>query len=213
METARSIETDDSYRERFPGSERERLATLRRYEVLDTPPEERFDRITRLAAHLFEAPVAQITLVDTDRQWAKSTVGVDRAAAECARENSWCARVIETPGVEVVEDVAQDARFAGSRFATESHRARFYAAAPLTTAGGMRLGTLCVFDTQPRPAVSNEKKVLLRDLAATVVDELELRRSLEDTRAAEQALHASEQKYARLFESANDAILIFEPKE
>ena len=185
----RAASSDGAGRER---EERERLAALWRYDVLDTPPEERFDRVTRLAAHLTEAPMAQISLIDADRQWVKSAYGRSREEATCPREESWCARTLETPDVTVVENVQQDERFAESRLVTGPLQVCFYAAAPLVAGDGARIGTLCVFDTQVR-TLSEEKQALLRDLAATVVDELELRQSLADASETEAALREEEQ--------------------
>ena len=203
---------EDRPTEQQERQEQERLAALHRYDVLaGAPPEECFDRLTRLAAHLTGAPGAQIRFVGAGRQWAASTYGGDCEDAEGARAKSCCARVIETPGVEVVEDARQDERCAGGGPAAESPSVRFCAAAPLQTPSGARIGALCVFGPEPR-SLSEDRQQALRDLAATVVDQLERERALVRAREAEAAQRASEEKYARLFETANDAILIFEPE-
>ncbi|PSQ67979.1 MAG: hypothetical protein BRD29_04960 [Bacteroidetes bacterium QH_2_67_10] len=204
--------TEQQERQEQERQEQERLAALHRYDVLaGAPPEECFDRLTRLAAHLTGAPEAQIRFVGAGRQWAASTYGGDCEDAEGARAKSCCARVIETPGVEVVEDARQDERCAGGGPAVESPSVRFCAAAPLQTPSGARIGALCVFGPEPR-SLSEDRQQALRDLAATVVDQLERERALVRAREAEAAQRASEEKYARLFETANDAILIFEPE-
>jgi PAS domain S-box-containing protein len=157
--------------------ERRRLAELRRYGILDTPPEAAFDRITRLTAHLLQVPIAQVTLVDEQRQWFKSSHGLD--ATETPRDVSFCAHAILSDEVMVVPDATHDSRFAANALVTGEPRIRFYAGAPLKSAGGANLGTLCAIDTKPRQLTPRDTE-MLRDLAALACDELELRLALRE---------------------------------
>jgi PAS domain S-box-containing protein len=156
----------------------DRLGALRRYDILDTAPEEAFDRLTRLAAHLFDAPLAIVNFVTGDRQWFKSAVGTNER--ETGLDISICVYTVGQDGavgqdgVFVVEDLADDARFADNPFIADEGL-RFYAGAPLVTPDGHRLGTLCVLDTEPR-SLSEADTARLADLAEMVMDELELRR-------------------------------------
>ncbi|VVD91908.1 putative GAF sensor diguanylate cyclase [Pandoraea communis] len=153
--------------------EAERLAALRRYEILDTPPEPAFDRIVRLASHLLGTPIALISLIDETRQWFKARQGID--AAQTPRSMAFSAHAILDDDVLVVPDARADRRFADHPLVTGEPNIRFYAGAPLRTPEGHRLGTLCVIDRRPR-TLDDEKRALLADLSALVVDELELRR-------------------------------------
>jgi PAS domain S-box-containing protein len=150
-----------------------RLEALRRYDILDTEPEEAFDRLTRLAAHLFDVPVAIVNFVTGDRQWFKSAVGTNER--ETGLDVSFCVHAVGDDDVMVVEDLAEDERFVDNPYVTEEGF-RFYAGAPLVTPDGHRLGTLCVLDTEPR-ALSGADTAQLADLAKMVMDELELRRT------------------------------------
>ena len=149
-----------------------RLRELRRYAVLDTPLEEAFDRITRLSARLLTVPVSLVTLVDEDRQWFKSAYGWDKR--ETPRELSFCAHAIAFEDVMVVADATADERFSANSLVTGDPRIRAYAGAPLKSANGFNLGTLCAIDTKPR-TFSRDEQEILRDLAMLVRDELELR--------------------------------------
>ena len=152
-----------------PEDEPQRLAALQRLQILDTAPEERFDRITRLASALFDAPVALVTLVDADRQWFKSRVGAGQQ--ESSREVSFCAHAIHQPEPLVVTDALNDDRFADNPMVSGGPRVRFYAGHPLATPDGYRVGTLCVVDTRPRQPTA-QQLTLLADLAALVQREL-----------------------------------------
>lgn len=152
--------------------ESSRLDALYRYDILDTPPEEKFDRIARLASHCLNAPMALITFIDDDRQWFKSCVGLD--LDETAREHSFCDQNLQDDAVMIVEDATTIPRFADNPLVTGPPHIRFYAGAPLITPDGHMLGSLCVLDTVPRAADSVNQTVL-NDLADTVVTELELR--------------------------------------
>jgi PAS domain-containing protein len=177
-------------------AETARLQELQRYKVLDTAPELAFDRITKLAARLFEVPVALITFIDRDRQWFKSCHGME--AGQTERETSFCAHTIEDSEVMVVPDARLDPRFAQNPYVTGEPHLRFYAGAPLRTSQGMALGSLCINDTHPRE-FSDQQRATLADLAAMVVDELELRlaaqtlkREAAERREAEATLRESQ---------------------
>ncbi|KQP11681.1 GAF domain-containing protein [Pseudorhodoferax sp. Leaf265] len=142
----------------LPADEDARLRALRALLVLDTPPEERFDRIVRFAAEQMDMPIALVSLVDGDRQWFKSRIGM--AAAQTARDISFCAHAILQPGTFVVEDALLDARFADNPLVTGAPHVRFYAGAPLSAPGGERVGTLCVLDSRPRNLDAVELAVL-----------------------------------------------------
>ncbi len=157
----------------LPDDEIDRLAALRRYEVLDTPPERSFDRLTRVAARAFNAPVSLVTLVDSQRQFFKSHHGYQ--ITETPREHSFCAHSILSPGITIATDTTTDPRFADNPFVLNAPHVRFYAAAPLTTSDGFRLGTLCVLDMQPRPLPDPSLLAMLEDLADEVVEQLDLR--------------------------------------
>src|SRR4051812_16273545 len=127
----------------MPGSiEERRLAALQRYRVLDTPEDAAFDRVTEMAARLFQAPLAVVSFVDAERQWFKSHFGL--SIAETARAGSFCSHAILSDQVMVVPDPAKDERFRGAPMTVGSMRIRFYAGAPLITPDGHRLGTVAV---------------------------------------------------------------------
>ncbi|HEY9780494.1 MAG TPA: GAF domain-containing sensor histidine kinase [Leptolyngbyaceae cyanobacterium] len=168
-----------------PLNEVERLEALRRYSILDTPPEETFDRITALAARLFNVPIALISLVDEFRAWFKSCYGFD--SCEIPRDATICSFAVLSDNILVVPDTRKDSRFACSPFAV-SGTIRFYAGAPLITHDGFNLGTLCLVDSKPRSEFSAEQQATLSDLAAMVVDELELRVAADKIKQMDTAL-------------------------
>ncbi|RYF92249.1 MAG: PAS domain S-box protein, partial [Caulobacteraceae bacterium] len=157
-------------------SESDRLAALKAFEVLDTPPEPAFDRLTALAADLFDTPMALVSLIDHDRQWFKARVGLD--ACSTPRDEAFCNHALDLePGsVLVVEDASQHPIFKTVPAVTGEMGIRFYAGALLTTAAGAALGTLCVFDTVARPRPSERQLKRLSMLAEMVVETLEGRR-------------------------------------
>ncbi len=159
----------------LPPDEAARQRALDSYCVVGTDPESRFDNITRLAAQFFGTTIALVSLIDHDRQWFKSQVGLD--ATETPRDLAFCAHAIHSDDVLVVWDALQDPRFAGNPLVTAAPHIRFYAGAPLL-ADGHRLGTLCVIDTVPHPDFSPRDAETLAQLAKLVVDELELRREI-----------------------------------
>ena len=157
----------------LPFNESERLEKLATYNILDTLPEESFERVTRLAAKLIGTPIVLISLVDRDRQWFKSRVGLD--AQETPRDLAFCAHTILGSDVMVVADATQDERFADNPLVTGQPNIRFYAGAPLKTPEGLNMGTLCAIDRVARTLTEEEIQVL-RDLSRIVMQELELRR-------------------------------------
>lgn len=162
-----------------PQNEAARLAALREYEVLDTDPEVGFDDLTLLAASICEVPISLITLIDSDRQWFKSRVGLE--VPETPLEHSMCAYAILQPQMLVVEDAARDANFATHPAVARPDGIRFYAGTPLITPEGFALGTLCVADRVPHRLLP-EQRYALEALGRQVQTQLELRRMLRDLR-------------------------------
>jgi len=153
----------------LPPDESVRLQTLRALNVLDTSHEERFDRLTRLAKRLFGVPIALVSLVDVDRQWFKSCVGLP--VRETSRDISFCGHAILGTDIMLVRDALADPRFSDNPMVTGAPGIRFYAGCPLTMANGSRVGTLCLIDVVPRD-LSEEDRELLRDLARMAEQEL-----------------------------------------
>lgn len=183
--------------------EERRLRVLIDLDLLDSPPDERFDRITRLAARLFGVPTALVSLVDADRQWFKSRVGLP--LSETPRSSSFCAHAILQDDVMVVRDACQDERFAANPLVLGEAGIRFYAGSPIEAGDGMRIGTLCIIDRVPRE-FDDEQRTLLRDLAGIVANEvaaLELKVVAERERRGAAALRA-------LLEHLPDGVLLFD---
>ncbi len=200
----------------IPANEADRLEALARYDVLDTPAEAEFDDFTWLASRICGAPIALISLVDAERQWFKSKVGLD--ADETPRDMAFCAHALHGPELFEVPDAFEDARFADNPLVTGALGVRFYAGAPLTTPAGLRLGTLCVIDHVAR-SLSLEQRESLARLGRQVVAQLELRlakKELEDRLAAQiqadeeiKALHADLKHHATQLELANRELTDF----
>lgn len=152
-----------------PIDETARLLSLHSLRILDTPSEERFDRITRMAQRMFGVEICLISLVDSDRQWFKSKQGLD--ACETPREISFCGHAINADEILIVGDARTDPRFQDNPLVTEAPFIRFYAGCPIRGPRGHRIGTLCLIDSKPR-GLSIEDQETLRDLAAMVEDEL-----------------------------------------
>ena len=155
----------------FPLDETARLMSLHSLRILDTAPEERFDRITRMSKRMFNVEIALISLVDSHRQWFKSKQGLD--ACETDRNISFCGHAILDSQVFIVGDAANDPRFADNPLVTGQPKIRFYAGCPIRGPMGHRIGTLCIIDPNPRGMTVDEQETL-RDLAAMVEDELAL---------------------------------------
>ena len=172
--------------------ERERLEAVKRYAVLDTPAEGAFDRVTRLAAQLFDAPMAIVSVIDHDRIWFKSAHGLS-GIPEIPREPGLCSTAIEQNEPYVLRDASLDERSKNNSLVSGAFGLRFYAGVPLHTNDGHNLGTLCVIDNRPREA--DETKIeMLVTLAKIVVDELELRlaaRRLADNESRRETSEAS----------------------
>ena len=152
-----------------------RLAAVRRYDILDTPPDGSFERITALAASLFKVPISIISLVDHDRVWFKSHHGLE-GVTQIGKEPGLCASAIIQNDAWILEDASTDIRSLSNPLVAGDFGLRFYAGIPLTTVDGYNLGTLCVIDREPR-TVTEEQIAQLRNLASVVMDQMELRLS------------------------------------
>jgi diguanylate cyclase (GGDEF)-like protein len=150
-----------------------RLAAVKRYEILDTEPEIPFDRITGLVKAVMDVPMASISLIDADRQWLKSCVGM--GAGDTPREISFCTHTIQAREPMVIEDASKDARFAENPLVTGPPHIASYLGVPLTTPDGYNLGSLCAIDTKPR-IYSDAQIEVMKSFAALAMNELELRR-------------------------------------
>nr|WP_321457114.1 sensor domain-containing diguanylate cyclase [uncultured Cohaesibacter sp.] len=153
-------------------SEIRRLQELQRYAILDSEPEEAFDRITRLTKNLLNAPIALISLVDEDRQWFKSHQGLQMC--ETSKDGSFCAYAIETAQPFIIEDTLLDDRFKNSEMVLGETNIRFYAGIQLISPSGLCLGVLCIMDHVPRKLSENQLSDLY-DMSRIVIDEIELR--------------------------------------
>jgi signal transduction histidine kinase len=152
--------------------ETQRIKALKRYDILDTPADGTFDRITKLAAKLLNVPIAIVTLVDTDRIWFKSRYGLD--VTQIGRDPGLCASAILSDEIYIVEDALKDPRTLANPLVAGSFGLQFYAAAPLKVKDGFNLGTLCIIDKNPRKLTYLEKQIL-QDLADILIDEMEVR--------------------------------------
>ncbi len=193
-------------------SEADRLAAIESYGILDTPREEDFDNIAKLAAEICNVPIAIVSIVAEGRQWFKAKVGIE--IQETPLIVSICRYTIQQHGIFVVPDLTKDERFSDNPMAVSAPHLRFYAGAVLETPEGLPIGTMCVLDYQPRQLTDKEASAL-KILARQVIIQLELRRSLqakirseEKLRTSIEALTASELSYRRLFEAAQDGVLI-----
>ena len=185
-----------------PSDERQRLAVLRNLGVLDTPVEESYERVVRLAARLFDVPIALVSLVDEHRQWFKARFGVE--VQETSRDLAFCAHAIaaENDDMFVVTDAVADPRFADNPFVLGESGIRFYAGQPLSV-HGHRVGTLCVVDRRPRQLTDVERETL-RDLAS-VVEDLLSRRELQ---AVVIELESSESRKAQILATMHDGLIL-----
>ncbi|HEU4867163.1 MAG TPA: GAF domain-containing protein [Actinomycetota bacterium] len=171
-----------------PHDEPARLSAVRRYDILDTPAEGSFDRIAALAARCLDAPIGMVTIVDHDRIWCKARFGLE--VEELERASGFCTSAIFQADPYVVLDASLDPRFLTNRLVAEEFGMRFYAAAPIVTHDGYRLGTVNVMDRNPRE-ITQAQMETLQDLAAIVVDALELRLSARRLLAIQKSWHSS----------------------
>jgi GAF domain-containing protein len=156
----------------IPANEEERLASLHALALLDTEPEERFDRITKTATQVFQVPISTLTLVDAKREWFKSCQGLP--GREGDRAISFCGHALLASDVFVVPDTKKDKRFSDNPMVTGKPFIRFYAGVPLLSADGQRIGVFCIKDTEPRE-FSVEQQALLKNLATWAELELNAR--------------------------------------
>ena len=152
-----------------------RVSALQKYAILDSEPEQAFDDLTLLASYVCKTPIALISLIDEDRQWFKSKVGI--SATETSRDIAFCSTAIQQPDVLVVPDTLQDERFRTNPLVVSEPNIRFYAGAPLINEDGYALGTLCVVDRTPRN-LAPEQEAALKALSRLVLMQLEFRRNL-----------------------------------
>lgn len=154
---------------RIPDNEQQRLETLRSLKILDTSAEERFDRLTRMAKRMFGVPIALVSLVDENRQWFKSCIGLE--ASETPRDISFCGHAILGEDIFIIPNASEDGRFADNPLVVGEPEIRFYAGCPLRALNGQKLGTLCIIDQKPRDFGRDDLEAL-QDLAAMVEREL-----------------------------------------
>jgi len=187
----------------IPADEADRLADLRSLRVLDTPPERRFDRIVKLAATIFETPIAYIALIDSERQWFKARQGLCRV--ETDRSTSFCGHTITQDEPLVVPDALLDSRFSDNPMVTGDPHVRFYAGVPLKGPAGYNVATLCLADTEPREFSSEQLGVLLSlaemaERELQMVDVIESQARLIDTQ--KELVRTQERLHAELDEAA-----------
>lgn len=185
----------------IPENEEARLAVLRAYQILDTPPEKAFDDLVQLASHICGAPIALMSLVDHNRLWIKSRVGLD--ANETPRETAFCSHTILGEDLMIVADTHNDSRFAGNPLVTSSPHIRFYAGAPLRARSGHNLGALCVVDAKPRELDSHQRQALAV-LSAQITVQLEMRAAFRALAANESSSRAQAEAIERLQAQKND---------
>jgi PAS domain S-box-containing protein len=187
-------ELGNSTKDTWWDEEAERITELYRYEILDTPPDPTFDRVTQRAASLFAAPISLITFVDLQRQFFKSHYGLN--ISETPREYAFCSHAIQTSKVMVVCDATEDVRFSESPLVLGPPKIRFYAGASIETVAGFRVGTLCVIDTKPRATPDEQQLAALSYLAKHVGDLLELHRAKRELATSRRISHETEQRAA-----------------
>jgi PAS domain S-box-containing protein len=190
-----------------PQNELERLSALHLYNILDTEPEEAFDRITALAARLFSVPVVALSLSDQNRQWFKSCRGLE--VREISREIAFCGHAILSTETLVIPDTKLDPRFIENPLVLGGPKIRFYAGAPLQTQDGYILGTLCIADQKPR-SLSPEEQKSLEDLAAIIVSQIEPRIFLDRIAKTERAFKRSEANLKAIFDNSSQSFVLID---
>lgn len=183
----------------LPANETERLAALARYNILDTPLEQAFDDLAVLAAQICGVPIALVTLIDAERQWFKTSYGIE-GIHETSRDVAFCAHTILHDDVMIVPDAYSDERFADNPLVTEAPHVRFYAGMPLITDDGYALGSLCVLDQSPR-VLSSEQIDVLRRLGRQVQLLLELRGKRSENATLLQQLAAQHESLEKMIAS------------
>ena len=194
----------------LPENEADRLAALHRYAILDTASEAAFDDLTRLAAYVCGTPIAIISLVDCDRQWFKSKVGLQ--ICQTPRDIAFCAHAILQRDILIVPDALLDQRFVDNPLVTGAPPVRFYAGAPLITDEGYALGTLSAIDHQPRQ-LNSEQIEALQTLSRQVLMQLELRRKLieldmrhQELKQVEEQLRLSQERFELAVNGSSDGL-------
>lgn len=185
----------------LPNDEEARLATLKKYDILDTEPDEALNAMVQLASYICQTPIAAISLIDEKRQWFKAITGLD--AKETSRDVAFCAHAILNSETMIVPDATKDARFFDNPLVTSAPDIRFYAGVPLATEQGQHLGTLCVIDREPRE-LSKEQLDAINILAKNIMSHLDLRLSHKQAREHINDLQIS----AMIFDSATEAIVV-----
>lgn len=188
----------------LPHNETARISALADFHLMDTPPEEQLDRLAELAAHLFKVPTVLISLIGSDRQFFKARVGFD--LCETSREISFCAHAILQDDILFIPDALKDKRFAQNPLVLGPPFIRFYAGKPLITTTGERIGTICLIDTRPRQDFTAEDRDHLCDIAALIMDRMELRR-------LEIARDISQNRFENIASTSPDAIICYNDRE
>lgn len=196
----------------YPANEKKRLEFLRSLNLLDTAPDPVFDRVTRLASKLLDVPISLISLVDEDRQWFKSKVGLD--ADQTPRSQAFCAHAIMDEAPLVVPDASNDERFRANPLVVNAPNIRFYAGVPLRSNDGLAIGTLCVIDSKPKE-LTPDQLALLKDLASIVTKEIQLLEGLINTHdqltRSDEQRRAEAEHFRSVFERANVGIAMVAP--
>jgi len=196
----------------YSPAETARLQALREYAIMDSEPEESFDELTRLAAHICQVPVSTISFIDADRQWYKSKVGMPEGMNDTPRNVSFCNHTVSAPGMIVIPDATKDPRFSSNPYVLGAPNVRFYAGYPLRSREGYGIGSICVVDVQPKE-LTDAQKSALEVLGHQAVLQLELRRTLREQKKALQALQASEERFREFAGHVDDLFWIVEGGE